>query len=624
VSHPLRALTVLLLVATGSLAADLTPLPETPLDALPAEAREQVIEQRHAVEELLAAGGREDRDLAEAFGELGKLYYLYGLSGMAGISWENAAALTPGDLRWHYYLGVLYWVEGDHAAAEERLLATLALRPADLATMTRLGDVELSRGRLESAATRYAAVVTAAPDRSAALFGLGRIAVAEKRYAAAVPLLTRALEGQPPGSVVHHQLGLAYRGLGEMEAASRHLASNKSVAVSFPDPLMEQLVPLVRGAHFQARLGIKALKNGDPERAVESLETALRLDAESAWVRYNLAVAYREAGRPEDSQRQLLEAIALDPDYRNAHFNLGSQLADQGDFVAAASHFARAAQIDPDDHDARLELAVARSRSDDLDGALSTLERLVDEAPTFAPARLALATMLAQMGRGVEAEAAARELLTLDATDGELAAAHQLAGRLAEAADVRQAEEHYRRALELGWPPVARFRLALVLGRQSRFAEAAEEFDLLVEAIPDNPDYRVGQAMALLLGESYPAAREALETARQRFPDNVDFVHTLARLLATCPDDTVRDGAQAMELARQAFEGRQSIDHAETLSMALAEIGRFEEAASWQRQVIGQREPQGASSQLERSRRYLALFERRQPVRSPWLEGGEG
>jgi tetratricopeptide (TPR) repeat protein len=593
-----------------------------PLDALPEEAREQVNRQRGEVEEILAAANRDDRDLAEAFGELGKLYYLYSRAGMAGISWENAASLAPGDVRWHYYLGVLYWVEGDHAAAEVHLLEALELRPGDLATMTRLADVELSLGRLESAATRFEAVVEVDPGQSAALFGLGRIAVAERRYADAVPLLERALEGQPPGSVVHHQLGLAYRGLGDMPAASRHLASNKSMAVSFPDPLMKQLVPLVRGAHFQARLGIDALKIGDVQRAVDSLENALRLDNESAWVRYNLAVAYREAGRLDDARRQLLEAIALDPDYRNAHFNLASQLGDRGDFTGAARHFGRAAEIDPDDYDARLELAVALSRSGDLTGALTTLERLVEEAPTFVPARLAHATLLAQMGRQLDALSATRAMLSVDATYAELAEAHLLAGRLVESGSPRQAEDHYRRALELGAPPPARCLLALVLGRQRRFDEAAAEFQRLIEAVPDSAEYRLGQTMALLLGESYRAARQTLEAARQQFPDTVGFVHTLARVLATCPDDAVRDGTQALELARQAFERQETLDHAETMGMALAEIGRFEDAANWQRQVVSQREQQGSAHSLERSRRYLALFEQGRAVRAPWLEEG--
>lgn len=610
-----------LLAVAATSAADLTPLPRPPLDALPEAARQQVVEQRAAVETILAADDRDERDLAESFGELGKLYYLYGMSSMAGIAWRNASTLAPTDLRWHYYLGVLNFVEGDHPAAERHLATALELRPGDLTTMTRLADVELSLGRTESARARYEAVVGAAPDWSSALFGLGRIAVADKRYDEAVALLTRALAGQPEGSVVHHQLGLALRGQGDMEAAARHLASNRSVAVTFPDPLMEQLVPLVRGAHFQARLGIQALKGGDAPRAVESLEEARRLDPESAWVRYNLAVAYRTAGRLDDAESELRQAIELDPNYRNAHFNLGSQLADRGDFAGAARHFRSAMEIDPDDLDARLELAVALSRSDDLAGAHSTLESLVADAPTFAPARLALATLLAQMGRSAEAIAAADELLRLDATDSELTGAHLLAGRLSEGVDAAAAEVHYRQALALSGSPLARFRLALSLGRQSRFDEAAQEFDALVEAVPDDPSYRVGQTMALLLGESYPAARQALESARARFPDNIDFVHTLARLLATSPDDSVRDGASALELARQAFEGRQSLDHAETLGMALAEIGRFEEAASWQRQVIVQREQQGPGPQLERSRGYLALYEGGQPVRAPWLDG---
>ncbi len=85
----------------------------------------------------------------------------------------------------------------------------------------------------------------------------------------------------------------------------------------------------------------------------------------------------------------------------------------------------------------------------------------------------------------------------------------------------------------------------------------------------------------------------------------------------------MRDGARAYELARQAFQAQQTIEHAETLAMALAELGRYQEAAELQRQVVAQRQqvlsPEAA---LERSRRYLELYGNGGVVRAPWMQGG--
>ena len=92
-------------------------------------------------------------------------------------------------------------------------------------------------------------------------------------------------------------------------------------------------------------------------------------------------------------------------------------------------------------------------------------------------------------------------------------------------------------------------------------------------------------------------------------------------MLAACPDDDVRDGREALRLAQRSMELRQTIDHAETVAMALAELGRFDEARSLQEQVVAQRQAQGESRQLSRSQRYLEVYQQQRPVRAPWLEG---
>ena len=57
----------------------------------------------------------------------------------------------------------------------------------------------------------------------------------------------------------------------------------------------------------------------------------------------------------------------------------------------------------------------------------------------------------------------------------------------------------------------------------------------------------------------------------------------LAWLLATCPDEKMRDGAAAVELAEKAAAGSRRFGYREfldTLAAAYAEAGRFDNAAS--------------------------------------------
>jgi hypothetical protein len=63
-------------------------------------------------------------------------------------------------------------------------------------------------------------------------------------------------------------------------------------------------------------------------------------------------------------------------------------------------------------------------------------------------------------------------------------------------------------------------------------------------------------------------------------------------------------------------------EYAETLAMALAELGRFEEAIGWQQRVLVAGRQQGADeSYLQLLRRRLDAYKRGEPCRAPWLAG---
>ena len=96
------------------------------------------------------------------------------------------------------------------------------------------------------------------------------------------------------------------------------------------------------------------------------------------------------------------------------------------------------------------------------------------------------------------------------------------------------------------------------------------------------------------------------------FPDNATLKHVLARLLATCPEDSIRDAQRALVLAGEAMQTRPGFEQAQTLAMALAESGQFAEAAEIQRQLIQsamdvwkQPELDLSSQQLKRRRHRL-------------------
>ncbi len=572
----------------------LQPVPHPPIGNLEPEDQKQLRQERSALDELVAGGKASDADLAAAYGRMGSLYLLYDLLDGAEPALVDARTLAPDDFAWPYYLGVLYQRDGHLEKAEASLSRAHELRPRDLPSLIRLGQVRLAGGELDAAGESFRAALALEPRCAAALEGLGTIASREKRPQEAIERFSKALALQPGADALHHQLGLAYRDAGDMAQAKEHLLLSHGKQVRFVDPLMDRLAGLLKGASIHLKRGNSALQQGRLDVAIQEYRQAAEIDPKDPANQYNLGFALIRAGRRDEAISAFEKAIQLDPKYRNAHYNLAAALAEEGRWTEAAEHYGKAVEIDPLDHGAHLDWADALRRAGQPKRAAEELRALLpklrkDEAPLAGKAELELAELLEDRD------------------------------------DVQGALAHYRRAAELLPDSEAvHTELAKLLGRMGRFTDAAKELGKASELSPDDVNPRFGRAMALILGGDYVGARKALETDLAALPGNLVLSDLLARLLATAPDPAARDGAEAVKLAEDAFRRHADLEHAETVGMAYAEAGRFADAVTWQRRVLGQIEPAGRPEVIARNRRWLALYEKGEPVRSPWLEGRGG
>jgi len=181
---------------------------------------------------------------------------------------------------------------------------------------------------------------------------------------------------------------------------------------------------------------------------------------------------------------------------------------------------------------------------------------------------------------------------------------------------------HYRSAIALDDTSLeAHLGLAAALGRRGEFAAAAAEYGRVLALDAGRQDAFFGRVTSLILGEQYREAVAALETTLTDPAAPLAFQRVLAQLLAGCPDPEVRDGQRALSLAQDLFQREQTLDHAETVAMALAETGRFEEATDLQARVVAEAERSGMAEVVTRAKARLAKYQRGEPVRSPWLGG---
>ncbi len=600
--------------------AKLQPVPYPAVESFETQVREQLLTARQRFDQRVAEGSLEDEELGRASGELGRLYLLYDLMKPAEAAFANARVLQPQDFRWPHYLGYLLAMEGRYEAARSELEAAVALNSGYVASWIRLGNVQMELKDWQTATASFERALELDTNSAAATYGLGYIAYSRADYDRAIELLERVLELQPQADRVHYLLAMAYRERGDAELARRHLELSGQQSVRIEDPQVAALSELITGSSIHFELGTRALVRGDYALAVEEFRQVVKIEPNDYLAYYNLSLALLEGGDRSGAKAALRAALEVNSRFRNGHFNLATMAAEEGRFDEAAVHFEAAHRIDPEDEQAHLDWTTALSRTGQTQRAVEELRKLLERHPDQYEARLNLGTMLAGLGRPSEARAAWQGLLEVEVEPEYRAAAHLALAELdAESGNEERAVGHYRALLEIQPQSVeALLGLANLSGRLQRFREAADYFERVVQRAPGDVHARFGYSMALILDGQYASARRALEEGLDEIPGSVPLQHLLARLLATCPEDGVRDGARAMELAQEVIERDLTLEHAETLAMALAEQGRFDEAIDWERQVLEEAQRRNDATRIELAQSRLSLYEAGQKVRAPW------
>jgi hypothetical protein len=126
--------------------------------------------------------------------------------------------------------------------------------------------------------------------------------------------------------------------------------------------------------------------------------------------------------------------------------------------------------------------------------------------------------------------------------------------------------------------------------------------------------------MALLQGREWTRARWALNESLATHPGNAELSVLLCELLATAPVQEARDPERAMALARSLISGNPSARHAEAVALALAAQGRWDEAVTWQSQLLDQAQRGDAPPEMSaRMRLNLERFRTRKLGFAPWM-----
>jgi tetratricopeptide (TPR) repeat protein len=373
-----------------------------------------------------------------------------------------------------------------------------------------------------------------------------------------------------------------------------HLAEGRAEAAG---PLFAKALALQPSAAAWFGSGRVALAARNYAGAVKDLQQALSLDPLASSIHYPLALAYRGAGdlaraeahlarqgdtdpRPVDPLMRELDELLQSPEAYNVR---GGEALEVGDWALAAQYFRKGLEAAPGDPSLRHRLGTALFQMGDLRGAAEQFEQVVRTAPDHARSHFSLGMLMSMGGRHAEAI------------------------------------ERFSTALkhDPGYEE-ARVQLAATLARSGRAHEALVEYDSVLTSNPAHVDAAFGRAMTLFRLDRYQDAHDRLSEGMRAHPGEPMFSHALARVLAAAPDDRVRDGRRALKLVDALIEAQQTIELAETTAMALAETGRYREAAAVQRDALAAARQAGLP-QVERGiLANLQRYERGEPCRMPF------
>ncbi|MGD0815093.1 MAG: tetratricopeptide repeat protein [Verrucomicrobiota bacterium] len=309
---------------------------------------------------------------------------------------------------------------------------------------------------------------------------------------------------------------------------------------------------------------------------------ALACTTGNSLAEYNLAYDFVEKGRLDEAIGHCQKALDINPDNPDAHNTLGVALVKKGRVDEAIGHYQVALRLEPSNAKVHFNYGEALEKREKWDEAISQYRLALQCNPDYMEAHLNLANALRQQDRLDEAILHFQAALQIK-PDSEKA--HDNLGIvLLEKGDVDEAITHFQRALQIN---------------------------------PRNANAQNNLANALLQRGNMGDAIAHFQQALQIHPDEPAIQNNLAWLLATSSEASLRNGAKAVELARQAnaLTGGNNLTVLRTLGAACAEAGQFPEALEFAHHAMRLAEAQSNSTLAGQLQSDIKLYQEARPLR---------
>lgn len=584
--------------------------------------------------------GISDTDRASQLGELGHSYFAHSFFDAAHSAYLNAHEVEPKNTRWLYYLGFAAQESGKNDKAMAWWKKLLDQSSFDFFANVRLGDLYADANQWEEAAVCYEKAQKVKPNTAAVYYGLGRVAAARGNDQQAVDYFGKTLSLQPSATLVNYPLGLAHRRLGNMEAAERFIKRRGNAPLTMSDPFLVKARKVLDAALFKnvldmavehdsfdhkAFLGyVRSNLRGKPSMvkllqgvAQQKVNSDAPDNVELARIYYAIGDLQSFAGETEDAIKTLAYGARLDPSYTELYLDLARTNLDTGLYDNTLKLLNSFLKARPDHVEARLLTASARIGKGDAENmkvAHADLNAILEEDTGQYSAHVLKARAWFQQNKVEAAIEAYEKVVAAEMPDEEKAEHYntyarliQEKGRLSKAAQLLEKSLQFNpNSLE------SKYDLASLQVARKRYKDAAALYGEVLEINDQLERAHLSRAAAWILAGDYAAALRDLDVSLSSMPNSVAIAHQIARLYAISPKASLRDPAKALATASAVYKRAQSALHAETLAMAFALNGKWDEAVSLQKALVDSARKQSMSGAVRALQENLARYQKKQ------------
>ncbi|MBF0381093.1 MAG: tetratricopeptide repeat protein [Magnetococcales bacterium] len=262
----------------------------------------------------------------DAINLLGVIAQRLNRNDLAILQFQKAIAIDNKNAWFYYNLGVSFNLLGKIIAAIKVLKLALEIEPANSKITNYLIEIF---DNLTSINENFSSQEKIELIFQTAIFFQNR-----SQLDVAVHLYRKILQNQPDNAVILSNLGLALKGIGELQEAEAILLRATSINQNFAEAFHN--------------LGIIKKALGNFSEAITCLRKAIAIKPEFATAHYDLGVILQEQGVDEEEVVLCYQkAIDIKPDYAEAYRNLGVALQAQGESSKAITCHRKAISISP-------------------------------------------------------------------------------------------------------------------------------------------------------------------------------------------------------------------------------------------------------------------------------------